>query len=315
MRCAGRRVRPCGAADGLAPPAPAARDTRRQDCDGSTLPQAPIGSLPIRSDGLPCQSPTDDDRQVSSEDRRSVKLRVRPPPAGTHQCHRATSAGSGMMLTVKFSGSVADVADEERPPELPWISISPEIMSHAVWVYHRFGVRFRDAADLLAQHGLTVSDDAIRLWCLDFDSADAPPAHASTGPAGRHLAPRQGLRQVCSVDATLVDRPPRGWARASREPAMLGTNNGRRPQLDTTVRSHQRGIGRHRPTDAVAAWPKTRRRAGRILPAATASRRHAAACGGRRGWWTSRRRGAPPATDRGLRRGSFWPSRPTAAGG
>ena len=29
MRCAGRRVRPCGAADGLAPPAPAARDTRR----------------------------------------------------------------------------------------------------------------------------------------------------------------------------------------------------------------------------------------------------------------------------------------------
>ena len=28
MRCAGRRVRPCGAADGLAPPAPAARDRR-----------------------------------------------------------------------------------------------------------------------------------------------------------------------------------------------------------------------------------------------------------------------------------------------
>ena len=76
-----------------------------QDCDGSTLPQAPIGSLPIRSDGLPCQSPTDDDRQISSEDRRSVKLRVRPPPAGTHQCHRATSAGSGMMLTVKLTKS------------------------------------------------------------------------------------------------------------------------------------------------------------------------------------------------------------------
>ena len=32
----------------------------------------------------------------------TVKLRVRPPPAGTHQCHRATSAGSGMMLTVKL---------------------------------------------------------------------------------------------------------------------------------------------------------------------------------------------------------------------
>ena len=64
-----------------------------------------MGSLPIRSDGLPCPSPTDDDRQISSEDRRSVKLRVRPPPAGTHQCHRATSAGSGMMLTVKLGGA------------------------------------------------------------------------------------------------------------------------------------------------------------------------------------------------------------------
>ena len=83
-----------------------------QDCDGSTLPQAPIGSLPIRSDGLPCPSPTDDDRQISSEDRRSVKLRVRPPPAGTHQCHRATSAGSGMMLTVKLR--LAAVVDAQH---------------------------------------------------------------------------------------------------------------------------------------------------------------------------------------------------------
>ena len=52
---------------------------------------------------LPYELPAGDDRQVSSQDRRSVKLRVRPPPAGTHQCHRATSAGSGMMLTVKLA--------------------------------------------------------------------------------------------------------------------------------------------------------------------------------------------------------------------
>ena len=34
-----------------------------------------------------------------------VGIRVRPPLAGTHQCHRATSAGSGMMLTVKLTKS------------------------------------------------------------------------------------------------------------------------------------------------------------------------------------------------------------------
>ena len=131
-----------------------------------------------------------------------------------------------------------------------------EIMSHAVWLYHRFDVRFRDAADLLAQHGLTVSDDAIRLWCLDFDSADARRLTRRQGRLGDIWHRDKVVVRYGPVDATLVDRPPRGWARASREPAMLGTNNGRRPQLDTTVRSHQRGIGRHRPTDAVAACPK-----------------------------------------------------------
>ena len=32
----------------------------------------------------------------------------------------------------------------------------PAIVSHAVWLYHRFGVSFRDVEDLLAQRGLTV---------------------------------------------------------------------------------------------------------------------------------------------------------------
>ena len=68
---------------------------------------------------LPYELPAGDDRQVSSQDRRSVKLRVRPPPAGTHQCHRATSAGSGMMLTVKLRRWCTDPAPSvrhDRPP-------------------------------------------------------------------------------------------------------------------------------------------------------------------------------------------------------
>ena len=38
---------------------------------------------------------------------------------------------------------------------------------------HRFGVSFRDVEDLLAQRGITVSYEAIRLWCLTFGSAYA----------------------------------------------------------------------------------------------------------------------------------------------
>ena len=44
----------------------------------------------------------------------------------------------------------------------------PEIISHAVWLYHRFYMSFREVEDLLAQRGITVSYEAIRLWCLKF---------------------------------------------------------------------------------------------------------------------------------------------------
>ena len=41
----------------------------------------------------------------------------------------------------------------------------PEIISHAVWLYHRFCLSFRDTEDLLAQRGITVSYETIRAWC------------------------------------------------------------------------------------------------------------------------------------------------------
>ncbi len=43
-----------------------------------------------------------------------------------------------------------------------------EIISHAVWLYHRFGLSLRDVEDLLAERGVTVSYEAIRLWCGKF---------------------------------------------------------------------------------------------------------------------------------------------------
>jgi hypothetical protein len=33
----------------------------------------------------------------------------------------------------------------------------PDIISHVVWLYHRFYLSFRDSQDLLAQRGITVS--------------------------------------------------------------------------------------------------------------------------------------------------------------
>jgi putative transposase len=47
---------------------------------------------------------------------------------------------------------------------------SPSIISYAVWVYYRFNLSFRDVEDLLAERGITVSYESIRLWCTKFGS-------------------------------------------------------------------------------------------------------------------------------------------------
>ena len=45
-----------------------------------------------------------------------------------------------------------------------------EIISYAVWLYHRFNLSHRDIEDLLAERGITVSYETVRLWCIKFGS-------------------------------------------------------------------------------------------------------------------------------------------------
>jgi putative transposase len=44
----------------------------------------------------------------------------------------------------------------------------PDIISYAVWLYFRFNLSHRDVEDLLAERGITVSRESIRLWCIKF---------------------------------------------------------------------------------------------------------------------------------------------------
>src|SRR5215471_14928020 len=46
----------------------------------------------------------------------------------------------------------------------------PQIISYAVWVYHRFCMSFRAVEDLLAERGITVSYETVRHWCRKFGS-------------------------------------------------------------------------------------------------------------------------------------------------
>ena len=56
-----------------------------------------------------------------------------------------------------------------------------EIISHAVWLYHRFCLSFREVEELLAERGITITHKTVRQWCRKFG-----PAYA------RKLKKRQG---------------------------------------------------------------------------------------------------------------------------
>jgi putative transposase len=48
-----------------------------------------------------------------------------------------------------------------------------EIISHAVWLYYRFLLSYRDVEELLAERGIAVSYETIRRWCRKFGQAFA----------------------------------------------------------------------------------------------------------------------------------------------
>jgi putative transposase len=69
-----------------------------------------------------------------------------------------------------------------------------EIISHGVWLYHRFSLSFRDVEELLAKRGIVVTYETIRQWCRKF------------GPKyTRNLKRRQGrLGDVWHLDEVFV---------------------------------------------------------------------------------------------------------------
>ena len=70
----------------------------------------------------------------------------------------------------------------------------PEIISYAVWLYHRLTLSLRDVEDLLVEREILVSYEAIRYWCRKF------------GPSySRTLRRKQGrLGDIWHVDELFI---------------------------------------------------------------------------------------------------------------
>jgi len=158
-----------------------------------------------------------------------------------------------------------------------------EIISHAVWLYYRFCLSFRDVEDLLAERGVIVSYETIRQWSRKFGGEYARKLKRRQGRLGDtwHLdelfvtiqGERQYLWRAVDQDGDVIDilvQPRRDRRAAKRffrkllkgqgcEPRRLVTDKLRRygaahrtvmPSVlhDTTRYANNRAEVSHQPT-------------------------------------------------------------------
>jgi putative transposase len=60
----------------------------------------------------------------------------------------------------------------------------PAVIQHAVWVYSRFTLSYRDVEDLLAERGLDVSYETVRRWVLKFGPVEQRLRRCRPRPSG-----------------------------------------------------------------------------------------------------------------------------------
>jgi putative transposase len=61
-----------------------------------------------------------------------------------------------------------------------------QIVTHAIWLYHRFTLSYRDIEDIFASRGIIVSYETIRQWCKKFTHSIAKTLKKKHGVCGDH---------------------------------------------------------------------------------------------------------------------------------
>ena len=110
-----------------------------------------------------------------------------------------------------------------------------EIISHAVWLYYRFYLSFRDVEDLLAERGVIVSYETIRQWSRKFGAEYARKLKRREGRLGDtwHLDERQYLWRAVDQDGDVIDilvQPRRDRRAAKRFSRKLLKGQGGEPR-------------------------------------------------------------------------------------
>jgi len=108
-----------------------------------------------------------------------------------------------------------------------------EIISHAVWLYQRFCLSFREVEELLAERGITVTYETVRQWCRKF-----APAYA------RKLKKRQGRLgdswQLDEVFVSIHGEPQYLWRAVDQDGDAIDILVQRRRNKHAAVRFFRR---------------------------------------------------------------------------
>ncbi len=70
------------------------------------------------------------------------------------------------MAGTSWLGQAGRMTSE--PATYPGFRFPAEIIRHATWLYHLFGLSLRDVELILAERGVVVSHESIRRWCNRF---------------------------------------------------------------------------------------------------------------------------------------------------
>jgi putative transposase len=133
----------------------------------------------------------------------------------------------------------------------------PEIIRHAIWLYVRFTLSYRDVEELLAERGLDISYETVRRWVLKFGPAFARnlrrlrPRPADTWHLDEMVVSIQGRRMYLwrAVDSEgeildLLVQPRRDQAAALRLMRKLVRKQGYAPRVLVTDKLQSYGAAR-----------------------------------------------------------------------
>lgn len=114
----------------------------------------------------------------------------------------------------------------------------PAIIQYAVWLYHRFNLSHRDIEDLLAERGIEISYESVRLWCNKFGP------HFSRRLRRRHA----GFRDTFFIDevfVTIAGRRHYPWRAVDQDGDVVDVYLQARRNADAAKRFFRRLLRSH----------------------------------------------------------------------